>query len=216
MAAYSFHETKNFISGEGGALIINDEKYIERAEIIREKGTDRARFFRGETDKYTWQDIGSSYLPSELVAAFLYAQLEHAEQITARRMDIYQYYMKMLKPLECEGLLRLPYLPERTSHNAHMFYLICRSEKERDQLKEYLAQKGIHAVFHYVPLHKSPMGLKHSVWSGELEVTERMSSRLLRLPCFYELRQSQQDEVVRAISGFFGYDCNPSAADAVC
>jgi dTDP-4-amino-4,6-dideoxygalactose transaminase len=210
MGAYSFHETKNFISGEGGALIINDEKYIERAEIIREKGTDRARFFRGETDKYTWQDIGSSYLPSELVAAFLYAQLEHADRITKRRMDIYQYYMKALKPLAADGLLRLPCLPPQTAHNAHMFYLICRSEKERDQLKDYLAQKGIHAVFHYVPLHKSPMGLKHSVLTESLEVTERMSSRLLRLPCFYELQQSQQDEVAQAVYRFFGYDYTPS------
>jgi len=209
MGAYSFHETKNFISGEGGALIINDEKYIERAEIIREKGTDRAKFFRGEVDKYTWIDIGSSFLPSELTAAFLYAQLEHADQITSRRIQIHHHYMESLKPLEESGFLRLPHLPSQTTHNAHMFYIISRSEKERDNLKEFLAQKDIHSVFHYVPLHQSPMGLQHSALIKPLKVTEHMSSVLLRLPCFYELTREHQDEVISAIFQFFGQSYSP-------
>jgi dTDP-4-amino-4,6-dideoxygalactose transaminase len=202
--AFSFHETKNFISGEGGALLVNDARYIERAEIIREKGTDRAKFFRGEVDKYTWVDIGSSFLPSELIAAFLYAQLESADDITAKRIAIYDYYAEALAPLAESGVLRLPYLPPHTAHNAHMFYIICAGEAERDGLKLFLAEQGIHAVFHYVPLHLAPMAEQHAVSCGRLDVTERISASLLRLPCFYELTRSQQDDVIAAIYQFFG------------
>jgi dTDP-4-amino-4,6-dideoxygalactose transaminase len=204
LGTFSFHETKNFISGEGGALLVNAEAYIERAEIIREKGTDRAKFFRGEVDKYTWVDIGSSYLPSELIAAFLYAQLESADDITAQRLSVYHYYAERLAVLADAGVLRLPYVPDTVTHNAHMFYIICESQAVRDRLKTFLAERGIHAVFHYVPLHSAPMARLHAMPSGPLPVTEKVSSRLLRLPCFYELTRQQQDEVIDTICQFFG------------
>jgi len=205
LGAYSFHETKNFISGEGGALVINDDQFIERAEIIREKGTNRSKFFRGEVDKYTWVDIGSSFLPSEIVSAFLYAQLEEADTITRKRNEIFRYYSERLEPLCRRGLCHMPACPEECRHNAHLFYLLVETAPDdRDRLIAHLKKKDIHAVFHYVPLHTSPMGKKMGYNEGELPVTEDMSRRLVRLPCYYELTRLDQDRVIDAISEFFG------------
>jgi dTDP-4-amino-4,6-dideoxygalactose transaminase len=203
LGCYSFHETKNFICGEGGAIVINDLRFLERAEIIREKGTNRARFFRGEVDRYTWVDIGSSYLPSELIAAFLYAQLEQADEITTQRHAIHQRYALGLQPLATAGHLRLQAAADN-SHNAHMFYIISNSEPVRAQLLAYLKHNNIHAVFHYVPLHTSPMGLRYGYKPGDLPVTEDLSARLIRLPCYYELSQQDQDRVIAAVHDFFG------------
>jgi dTDP-4-amino-4,6-dideoxygalactose transaminase len=205
LGAYSFHETKNFISGEGGALVINDERFIERAEIIREKGTNRNKFFRGEVDKYTWVDIGSSYLPSEIVAAFLYAQLEEADTITRKRDGIFKYYAEGFASLAAKGLVRLPSCPKECCHNAHMFYLlVSRASGDRDKLIEYLKTKNINAIFHYVPLHTSPMGRKMGYGKGDLPVTEDLSGRLVRLPCYFELAREDQDRVINEIYRFFG------------
>jgi len=206
LGTYSFHETKNFISGEGGALVINDERFIERAEIIREKGTDRSKYFRGEVDKYTWVDIGSSYLPSEIIAAFLYAQLEEAETITRRRRAIYNYYSEKLAPLQDCELIRLPQKRSECRHNAHMFYiLVSTSLQDRDKLIAHLYSNKINAIFHYVPLHTSPMGLKMGYRMGELPITEELSARLIRLPCYFELTREDQDRVIDEIYRFFGY-----------
>lgn len=202
LGAYSFHETKNFISGEGGALVINDPKYIETAEIIREKGTNRAKFFRGEVDKYTWLSMGSSYLPSELAAAFLFAQLEACETITRQRKRIFDYYLEKLKPLEEIGFLRLPHCPAEISHNAHLFYLIMKNERMRDDLIARFRQNNIHAVFHYIPLHASPMGRTYGYRPGDLPVTESMASRLVRLPCYFELTTGEQDRVIEVLNRF--------------
>ncbi|MDI6616253.1 MAG: DegT/DnrJ/EryC1/StrS family aminotransferase, partial [Syntrophaceae bacterium] len=205
LGTYSFHETKNFISGEGGALVVNDDRFIERAEIIREKGTNRSKFFRGEVDKYTWVDIGSSFLPSEIVAAFLYAQLEEADTITRKRQEIFRYYTDQLEPLVRRGFIRMPAAPEGCRHNAHLFYLIVETEREdRGRLIAHLKKKGIGAVFHYVPLHTSPMGRKMGYSEGDLPVTEEMSERLIRLPCYYELTREDQDRVIDAVREFFG------------
>jgi len=205
LGAYSFHETKNFISGEGGALVINDERFIERAEIIREKGTDRSKFFRGEVDKYTWVDIGSSYLPSEMIAAFLYAQLEEAETITTKRSAIFNYYAQQLAALQDQGMVQLPSCPSECQHNAHLFYLlVSTSIEDRDRLLAHLNSKNIVAIFHYVPLHTSPMGLKMGYREGELPHTEELSKRLIRLPCYFELTREDQDRVVGEIYTFFG------------
>jgi len=199
LGCFSFHETKNFICGEGGALIVNDERLIERAEILREKGTDRARFSRGEVDKYSWVDLGSSYVPSELNAAFLYAQLEEAEAITHRRNAIFARYRVSLAPLEEAGLLRLPALPEGTRGNGHMFYVIASSAIERNRILHALDKMGIHAVFHYVPLHSSPMGRRLGYRPEDLPVTEDLAARVLRLPCYYELGEDDQDRVIEAL-----------------
>lgn len=196
LGALSFHETKNIISGEGGALVIQDEELAARAEIIREKGTDRARFFRGEVDKYTWVDIGSSFLPSELVAAFLFAQLEGADRIMETRHRIFDTYRKGLEDLEQKSWLRLPAIPPECQHNAHLFYVLLPSEEERDALLVHFKEKGINGVFHYVPLHHSPMGLRLGYTPGDLPVTEEMSLRLVRLPAFFTLTSSQQDRVI--------------------
>ncbi len=208
LAAYSFHETKNFISGEGGALVINDPELIERAEIIREKGTDRNKFFRGEVDKYSWVDLGSSYLPSELVAAFLFAQLEAAERITRTRMKIFNRYLAAFAPLAERGLVSLPVIPADCQHNAHMFYLLVNTGAERDRLLAHLKAAGIHAVFHYVPLHLSRMGQRHGAGAaqsepGSLPHTEALSSRVLRLPCYFELTEADQERVIAAVADFF-------------
>ena len=202
LGCYSFHETKNFISGEGGAIAINDERLIERAEIVREKGTDRKKFFRGEVDKYTWVDIGSSYLPSEIVAAFLLAQLEESEVITRKRHEIFQYYAEHLAPLERDGRLRLPRIPPDCAHNAHMFYILLHDRVTRDGLLAALKQQGVGTVFHYVPLHTSPMGLRMGCRAGSLPRTENLSGRVLRLPCFYDLSESDQERVVKAIEDY--------------
>ena len=203
LGAYSFHETKNFISGEGGALVINDERFIERAEIIREKGTNRSKFFRGELDKYTWVDIGSSYLPSEIIAAFLYAQLEEAEVITRKRWAIFNYYVKQFTPFQEHGLLRIPSWPMACRHNAHMFYIILPDGITRDNLLSYLNQQNINAVFHYVPLHSSTMGLQMGYKKGDFPVTEDLSARLIRIPCYFELKMEDQDRVFEAVTSFF-------------
>ncbi len=202
LAAYSFHETKNFISGEGGALLVNDKRFLERAEIVREKGTNRSKFFRGEVDKYTWVDIGSSYLPSEIIAAFLYAQLEEADEITRKRWQIHDYYAQRLTPLEENGFLRLPSAPPECVHNAHMFYVVLNDAETRDSLMAHLKSKGISTVFHYVPLHTSPMGLKSGYKHGDLPITENLASRLVRLPCYFELSEDEQDRVVSEITRF--------------
>jgi dTDP-4-amino-4,6-dideoxygalactose transaminase len=206
LGCYSFHETKNFISGEGGALVINDARFIERAEIIREKGTNRSKFFRGEVDKYTWVDIGSSYLPSELIAAFLYAQLEQADEITRQRHAIHARYAAGLQPLADAGHLRLPQIPSGCMHNAHMFYVIVKAEAIRSALLAYLKENKVHAVFHYVPLHTSPMGHKYGYKRGDLPVTEELSDRLIRLPCYYELTHDEQVVVIARIRDFV---CRP-------
>lgn len=189
LGALSFHETKNVISGEGGALLINDEQFVERAEIIREKGTNRSRFFRGEVDKYTWVDIGSSYLPGEVVAAFLWAQLQEAEAITNERLKIWDQYHNELAELEQKGVLRRPIIPSHTKHNAHMYYILLDSLEERTNVINRMKKKDINPVFHYVPLHSSPAGLKFCHVHGHLPVTEDLADRLLRLPLWFGLQE---------------------------
>ena len=197
--AYSFHETKNIICGEGGALLVNDERYVERAEIIREKGTNRSQFFRGQVDKYTWCDIGSSFLPGELVAAFLWAQMEEAEIITQRRIKIWNAYHEHLADFESEGLLMRPTIPLNVRHNAHMYYIITPSLGHRTALIAKLSDLGINAVFHYVPLHSSPAGLRFGRVSGSLSNTDNLSDRLLRLPLWPELGFHRVEIVVDAV-----------------
>ncbi len=182
LGALSFHETKNIISGEGGALLINDRAYVERAEIIREKGTNRSRFFRGEVDKYTWVDIGSSFLPSELTAAFLMAQMDEADTITNRRLQLWEYYHEQFSELEATERLRRPYIPPDCQHNAHMYYIILPDESARTRLIDILKGRDIRSVFHYIPLHSSPMGQRVARTVGSMSVTEDVSGRLLRLP----------------------------------
>ena len=201
---YSFHETKNYSMGEGGALLIRDEKDRERAEIIREKGTDRSRFFRGQVDKYTWVDAGSSYLPSELNAAHLFAQLEQAERINADRLRSWERYQQMLLPLEREGMLSLPVVPKTCKHNAHMFYIKAKDLAERSRLIALLKERGILAVFHYIPLHSSPAGLQFGRFHGEDVYTTKESERLLRLPLYYGLSEADQNQVVAAVKEFYG------------
>ena len=203
LAAFSFHETKNFICGEGGALAINDSRFFKRAEILRDKGTDRQRFFRGEVDKYTWVDTGSSYTCSELGAAFLYGQLEQMDQISARREAVYQRYRTGLAALEAAGHLKLPLVPENCQTNFHMFYLLLNDRQTRDDLLEYLREQAIHAVFHYVPLHSSPMGRAAGKTPRPLPVTEMVSNQLLRLPLFPDLSTADQHRVIDAVRGFF-------------
>ena len=199
LGAYSFHETKNVISGEGGAILVNDPELAPRAEIIREKGTDRSRFFRGEVDKYTWQEVGSSFLPGELVAAFLWAQLQEAEAITAARLAIWSRYHKALAPLERLGLLRRPVVPDNCQHNAHMYYVILANKIDRQRILNCLKQSGISAVFHYVPLHSAPGGRRYGRTSGSLGHTDDLSGQLIRLPLWIGLSEEQQNRVVQAL-----------------
>jgi dTDP-4-amino-4,6-dideoxygalactose transaminase len=203
IGTYSFHETKNVICGEGGAIVINNEELIDRAEIIREKGTNRSKFFRGEVDKYTWVDIGSSYLPSDILAAFLYAQLENMELIEKRRKAIYDYYYDALTPLAMKGALRLPVIPQECKDNSHIFYIILEDEHKRDALMNYLKSKGILTIFHYVPLHLSPVGRSMGYKKGQFPVTELISERLLRLPLYYGLNREEQSTVVKFIEKYF-------------
>lgn len=203
LGAYSFHETKNFISGEGGALVINDERFIERAEIIRSRGTNRKAFIRGLMDKYEWVDIGSSYLMADLISAFLYAQLENMDKINKRRNEIWHFYHQALVPLANDGKLRLPYIPPACSSNSHLFYIILPDEKTRNALMGYLKSHGINAVFHYVPLHTSDVGIAMGYKSGQFPVTESFSGRLLRLPFYYELSYEDQRHIVDSIFDFF-------------
>lgn len=192
LGTYSFHETKNVVSGEGGALLVNDPELVLRAEIVREKGTDRSRFFRGEVDKYTWQDLGSSFLPGELIAAFLWAQLEQAEAITAGRLAAWKRYHEALAPLEARGLLRRPIVPADCQHNAHMYHLLLPVFMDRQAVIDGLKREDIYAVFHYVPLHSSPAGQRHGRAHGELAVTDRVAASLLRLPMWTGLEAVQQ------------------------
>lgn len=204
LAALSFHESKNVISGEGGALLVNDGTFAERAEIIREKGTDRSRFFRGEIDKYTWRDLGSSYLPSEIIAAFLFAQLQAAQQITVERMAAWQRYHDMLTTLEAKGWLRRPVVPDHCEHNAHLYYVLLAKPVDRAAVLARLKEAGVGATFHYVPLHTAPAGRKYCRSSGELAVTDDAAQRLVRLPLWPGLTDEQQvrcvDLLVDALS----------------
>lgn len=201
--AFSFHETKNIIAGEGGMLSVNADKFFSRAEILREKGTNRSAFFRGETDKYEWIDIGSSFLPSELTAAFLYAQLEQADRIQEKRVGLWNYYAEALKPVADAGHIQLSRIPVHASVNGHLFYLVCNSEESRSALLSALRAKGIHAVFHYQALHRSPYYRnKHD--KRELPNADRYSDRLLRLPLFYALTTAEQDYIIAALFDHFG------------
>lgn len=202
LATQSFHETKNFSCGEGGALLINDPQYIERAEIIREKGTNRSRFFRGQVDKYTWVDIGSSYLPSDVLAAFLYAQLETREQIQRRRQEIWSYYAEHLRDWADENEVRMPVIPSQCEQSYHMFYLLLPSMEQRDALIAHLKGQGILSVFHYLPLHLSPMGRRFGGKQGDCPVAEDVSQRLLRLPFYNAMTESELMAVVEAVLRF--------------
>lgn len=199
IGTYSFHETKNVISGEGGALLINDSSLSVRAEIIREKGTDRSQFFRGEVDKYTWQEIGSSFLPGELIAAFLWAQLEEADRITNSRIGSWNIYHEMLEPFERDGFLTRPIVPDGCRHNAHMYYILLSSDIDRQVVLEKFRQNNINSVFHYVPLHSSPAGLRFGRTHGELTVTNMQSERIVRLPLWVGLTMDQQCRVIEVL-----------------
>jgi dTDP-4-amino-4,6-dideoxygalactose transaminase len=201
MAALSFHETKNFTCGEGGALLINDPELIQRAEIIREKGTNRSRFFRGEVDKYNWVDVGSSYLPADLLAAFLLAQLSHREEIQAARRQIWLNYQNGLQAWAQRNKVRLPVVPEGCEQSYHMFQLVLPSPESQQALIAHLTSKGILAVFHYLPLHLSPFGRRFGGRAGDCPVTERISDCLVRLPFYTGMTPGEQAEVIEAVNG---------------
>ncbi|HIU20381.1 MAG TPA: dTDP-4-amino-4,6-dideoxygalactose transaminase [Candidatus Limiplasma stercoravium] len=203
VGCFSFHETKNYSMGEGGAVVLNDAALVERAEIIREKGTDRSRFYRGQVDKYTWQDVGSSFLPSELNAAYLLAQLEEMADIAAARMRRWEQYHEAFAALEARGAVRRMYVPEGCIHNAHMYYLILRSQEERAGLIAFLRARDISAVFHYVPLHSAAAGRRFGRFHGEDRNTTRLSERLLRLPMYYDLGQEACERVIEAVYDYF-------------
>jgi len=205
LATFSFHETKNVISGEGGLIVINDPQFIKRAEIIREKGTNRSAFFRGEVDKYNWVDIGSSFLPSEIIAAFLFAQLEHLDEIQRKRIELWECYHDQLSELEEQGHIRLPSLPDYSVNNGHMFYLLCQNLDKRTALIEYLRRKNIMAVFHYLSLHQSPF-YRNQHGNRALPNSDRYSECLLRLPLFYELSVSQVMTICSEIKSFFFHE----------
>ena len=203
IGCYSFHETKNYSMGEGGAISINDPKLIERAEIIREKGTNRNKFFRGEIDKYTWVDYGSSYLPSELNCAYLYPQLKMAEKINEERLEAWNYYKENLQDLEEKGKITLQFVPDYSKHNAHMFYFKTRSLEERAKLIKYLKDNCVQAVFHYIPLHNSTAGKKFKKFNGEDKYTTLESEKLIRLPMYYGITKADQDVVIKEIREFY-------------
>ncbi len=202
MGTYSYHETKNYVCGEGGTLTINHPELTTRAEIIRDKGTNRQQFFRGAVDKYTWVDVGSSYVLSELSCAFLYAQLEALDEIRALRKQAFDNYRHLLGGLEKEGFLRMPVIPDECETNYHMFYILLKDQETRDALMQYLREHDINAVFHYIPLHTSPMGRSFGYREGQLPVTEDLSGRLLRLPFFNEISFSQQERITDWINSF--------------
>ena len=202
LGTYSFHETKNYISGEGGALCINDPELVERAEIIRDKGTNRSRFLKGLVDKYTWVEVGSSYVPSEICSAFLCAQLELMDEISERRRKIFETYWERLDPLRAEGLLEIPQIPEECRTNFHLFFVLLPDPKARDGLLAHLRERDIHAVFHYVPLHTSPMGRTFGCDDGTLPVTEDLSARLVRLPFFHGITEEEQMRVIDGVTEF--------------
>lgn len=206
LGAYSFHETKNIISGEGGALLINKAKFCELAEIIREKGTDRTQFFLGHVDKYTWQHVGSSYLPSELIAAFLYAQFEEAELITKKRLSLWNGYHSNFEKMEREGLIQRPVVPTHCQHNAHMYYLLVNDAKLRHRLIAYLRKLDIYAVFHYIPLHSSPAGIKYGRTNGCLTYTDSLSERIVRLPLYADMDEATVNRITEAVTeGMYHY-----------
>lgn len=200
---YSFHETKNYSMGEGGAILIRDAENTEEAEILREKGTDRSRFFRGQVDKYTWVNWGSSYLPSDMNAAYLWAQLEEAEEINKNRLTTWQHYYDELKELEKDGKIDLPFVPEECVHNAHMFYIKAKDLEERTALINYLKENEINAVFHYIPLHTSPAGQKFGRFCGQDRYTTKESDRLVRLPMYYNLKEVDCQKVINTIKDFY-------------
>lgn len=202
---YSFHETKNYTMGEGGALLFGEEKYREKAEILREKGTNRSKFFRGQIDKYTWVDYGSSYLPSDLNAAYLYAQLEVADQINDKRKEIFDYYYEHLMPLKEQGLIELPFVPDYAVHNAHMFYLKLKDLDTRSAFIQYMKEQGVHTVFHYIPLHTATAGKRFGRFHGEDRYTTKESERLVRLPMFYNLDMEQVRYVTDTVLKFKGF-----------
>jgi len=199
MGAYSFHSTKNIISGEGGALLINDKNFLDTVEVIREKGTDRSKFLRGEVDKYTWQDVGSSFLPSEITSAFLLSQLEYANEITNIRLKIYENYFHLFEGLESKNIIHRPKITKDSSHNAHIFYIMLNDSVNRGELIAQLKEKGIYCTSHYVPLHSSPAGIKYCRQNSELKVTNRISEKILRLPLWVGLNSSQQQYVYENI-----------------
>ena len=202
LSSLSFHETKNVVSGEGGALLVNDARFAERAEIIWEKGTNRSKFFRGQVDKYTWVDVGSSYLPSELIAAFLWPQLEDLKPITARRMQIWEKYHQALKPLRDAGRIQGPTIPADCQHNAHMYYILAASHAEQDQILTYMKSKDVMAVFHYIPLHSAPAGRRFGrTHGGELKVTDELYARLIRLPLWPDMTEGDIARVTDAVQG---------------
>ncbi len=203
---FSFHETKNYSMGEGGALLIRNEKYIEDAEIFREKGTDRSKYYRGQVDKYRWMNYGSSYLPSDMNAAYLYAQLEMADEINEIRLARWNRYQELLTPLAEAGKIELPFIPEGCVHNAHMFYIKTKDMEERTALINFLKENGIMAVFHYVPLHSAPAGMKFGRFHGEDKYTTRESERLLRLPMFYKLTEEEADYIAGKVKEFYNAD----------
>lgn len=203
MGCFSFHETKNFSMGEGGALLLKDEKYIEDAEIFREKGTDRSKYFRGQVDKYRWMNYGSSYLPSDMNAAYLWAQLEMADEITNARLARWNQYDELLQPLKERGILELPTVPEGCVHNAHMYYAKAKDLQERTALINFLKENGILSVFHYVPLHTAPAGIKFGEFHGEDKYTTRESERLFRLPMYYTLKEEEVDYIVSKVKEFY-------------
>lgn len=202
MACQSFHETKNISSGEGGALLINDENLVERAEIIREKGTDRSKFFRGQIDKYSWVDLGSSYLPSEIIAAVLYSQLEEADKIQHKRKSIWERYFQGLGEWAAESKIKLPTVPTNCTQSYHLFYMLLSNLEERQRFIQYLRENQIYSVFHYVPLHTSAMGRKFGYHEGDLPITEEMSDCLVRLPFYFDLSEEDQDQVISVIKKF--------------
>jgi len=207
LATFSFHETKNILSGEGGALVINDSSLMERAEIIREKGTNRSLFFRGEVDKYTWVDIGSSYLPGELISAFLFAQLEHIDKINGIRKKIWEIYQKRLQPLAERGFFTLPKIPANSIHNAHLFYILVNSHDDQILLLETMKSEGIAVVFHYVPLHSSHAGTRFGRIGSTMLTTDNLSNRLVRLPLYPDLTDTDIDRVCKTIERFFIHAC---------
>lgn len=200
---YSFHETKNYSMGEGGALLIKNPKYIELAEIYREKGTNRSKFFRGQIDKYTWVEVGSSYLPSELNAAYLYTQLDKATEINEKRLSIWNQYWEGFQDLKQKGCIELPYIPKECVHNAHMFYVKTKDLEERTNLIQFLKDAGIWAVFHYIPLHLSPAGIRYGKFHGEDKYTTSESERLLRLPMYYSLTHEEAAYVLDKVHEFY-------------
>ncbi|MPM19450.1 dTDP-4-amino-4,6-dideoxygalactose transaminase [bioreactor metagenome] len=200
---YSFHETKNYSMGEGGALVINDAQYIEAAEILREKGTNRARFFRGQVDKYTWVDYGSSYLPSDMNAAYLWAQLEKADEINRSRLAVWNAYNNAFISLKRQRKVELPVIPKECNHNAHMYYLKCSNLEERTRLIAFLKESGVLAVFHYIPLHSAPAGLKFGRFDGEDKYTTLESERLVRLPLYYNMAEQDVQRVIKLVQEFY-------------